>query len=146
MRRRRLTKEQAKWLGSEAGYQKLIASLPEMRNKVAEAEKARLEAERGELVLNAFPWGNVESVVDSNRQQIRAAVRREHAARAHRAGRQLRHHVPPSESEQTGAGDRESRSAQTRDGERGVPDDFVEGVFHACGLVTRFARVSVSLR
>ncbi|HEX4481129.1 MAG TPA: hypothetical protein VH082_09985, partial [Rudaea sp.] len=31
---------------------------------------ARLDAERGELVLNAFPWGNVESVVDSNRQQI----------------------------------------------------------------------------
>ncbi len=65
-----LTKEQAKWLDGEAGYQKLTASLPEMRNKVAEAEKARLESERGELVLNAFPWGNVESVVDSNRQQI----------------------------------------------------------------------------
>ena len=65
-----LTKEQNKLLGNEAAYQKLVASLPEMRSKVAEAEKARLEAERGELVLNAYPWGNVESVVDSNRQQI----------------------------------------------------------------------------
>jgi serine/threonine protein kinase len=65
-----LAKEQNKLLGSEAGYQTLIAALPEMRNKITEAEKARLEAERGELVLNAFPWGNVESVVDSNRQQI----------------------------------------------------------------------------
>jgi serine/threonine protein kinase len=65
-----LAKEQNKLLGGEAAYQTLIASLPEMRNKVAEAEKARLEAERGELVLNAYPWGNVESVVDSNRQQI----------------------------------------------------------------------------
>jgi serine/threonine-protein kinase PpkA len=65
-----LAKEQSKLLGSETAYQKLIASLPELRNKVVETEKARIEAERGELVLNAYPWGNVESVVDSNRQQI----------------------------------------------------------------------------
>jgi serine/threonine protein kinase len=65
-----LAKEQNKLLGGETSYQSLIASLPALRNKVVDAEKARLDAERGELVLNAFPWGNVESVVDSNRQQI----------------------------------------------------------------------------
>ena len=65
-----LAKDQNKLLASETTYQTLIASLPALRTKVAEAEKARLEAERGELVLNAYPWGNVESVVDSNRQQI----------------------------------------------------------------------------
>ena len=65
-----LAKEQARLLASEPSYQNLISSLPTLRAKVADAEKARLEAERGELVLNAYPWGNVESVIDSNRQQI----------------------------------------------------------------------------
>ena len=65
-----LAKDQNKLLASETTYQTLITSLPALRTKVADAEKARLEAERGELVLNAYPWGNVESVVDSNRQQI----------------------------------------------------------------------------
>jgi hypothetical protein len=63
-------KEQAKLFAGERNYDELIAALPTMRNKVTEAEKARIDAERGELVLNAYPWGNVESVVDTNRQKI----------------------------------------------------------------------------
>ena len=63
-------KDQAKALGGDPGYAALVASLPDLRAKVAEAEKARLEAERGELVLNAYPWGNVESVQDANRQPV----------------------------------------------------------------------------
>ncbi|MEP6483065.1 MAG: protein kinase [Rudaea sp.] len=63
-------KEQSKLFGGDKNYDELIATFPAMRGKVAEAEKARIDAERGELVLNAFPWGNVESVVDTNRQPV----------------------------------------------------------------------------
>ena len=31
---------------------------------------ARLAEQTGELVLNAYPWGTVESVVDSNRKPV----------------------------------------------------------------------------
>ena len=60
----------AKPLTADATYAKLVASLPDVRAKVAQAEAARLEAERGELVLNAYPWGKVESVLDANRQPV----------------------------------------------------------------------------
>jgi len=63
-------KDQSRALGGDSSYAELVASLPNLRAKVAEAEKARLEAERGELVLNAYPWGNVESVQDANRQPV----------------------------------------------------------------------------
>ena len=63
-------KETAKLFSGDKKYDELAASLPALRTKVAEAEKARLEAERGELVLNAYPWGNVESIVDANREKI----------------------------------------------------------------------------
>jgi len=66
-----LLKEQGKALAADAAYTKLIAELPDTRAKVAQAETARLEAERGELVLNAYPWGKVESVLDANRQPVK---------------------------------------------------------------------------
>jgi hypothetical protein len=66
-----LLKDQAKPLGGDAAYAKLMAELPDVRAKVAQAETARLEAERGELVLNAYPWGKVESVLDANRQPVK---------------------------------------------------------------------------
>jgi serine/threonine protein kinase len=66
-----LLKDQAKPLGGDAAYAKLVGELPDVRGKVAQAEQARLEAERGELVLNAYPWGKVESVLDANRQPVK---------------------------------------------------------------------------
>jgi serine/threonine protein kinase len=66
-----LLNDQAKTLGGDPAYAKLVAALPAARSKVAQAESARLEAERGELVLNAYPWGKVESVLDSNRQPVK---------------------------------------------------------------------------
>ncbi|HEX3894593.1 MAG TPA: protein kinase [Rudaea sp.] len=63
-------KEQNKLFGGEPRYDELVASLPALRTKIADAEKARIEAERGELVLNAYPWGNVDSIVDANRQKV----------------------------------------------------------------------------
>lgn len=63
-------KEQNKLFSGESRYAELVASLPALRTKIADAEKARIEAERGELVLNAYPWGNVDSIVDANRQKV----------------------------------------------------------------------------
>ena len=63
-------KDQSKLFSGEPRYDALVASLPTLRTKIADAEKARLEAERGELVLNAYPWGNVDSIVDANKQKI----------------------------------------------------------------------------
>lgn len=63
-------KDQNKLFVGEARYDELMASLPTLRTKIADAEKARIEAERGELVLNAYPWGNVDSIVDANRQKV----------------------------------------------------------------------------
>ena len=60
----------AKPLAGDAAYDKLVAALPERREKIEQAQAARAEAERGELVLNAYPWGKVESVLDANRQPV----------------------------------------------------------------------------
>ena len=65
-----LFKEQQKLLGADPVYATLAATLPSLRAKVAQAEQARAEAERGTLVLNAYPWGKVESVLDANRQPV----------------------------------------------------------------------------
>jgi serine/threonine-protein kinase PpkA len=65
-----LFKEQQKLLGADPAYATLAGTLPALRTKVAQAEQARAEAERGTLVLNAYPWGKVESVLDANRQPV----------------------------------------------------------------------------
>ncbi len=65
-----LLAEQKKNLGAEPAFDKVVQSLPTLRAKVAAAEQAKLEAQRGELVLNAYPWGKVESVLDANRQPV----------------------------------------------------------------------------
>lgn len=57
-------------LAADAGYANLVAALPALRTKIAAAEQARAEAERGELVLNAYPWGRVESVTDANSKPV----------------------------------------------------------------------------
>jgi serine/threonine protein kinase len=63
-------RERAASLREDTAYAELIAALPGLREKVAAAERARREAERGELVLNAYPWGNVESVEDADRRPV----------------------------------------------------------------------------
>jgi serine/threonine-protein kinase PpkA len=65
-----LLKEQEKSLGGDGAYATLAGTLPTLRAKVAQAEQARAEAERGTLVLNAYPWGKVESVLDASRQPV----------------------------------------------------------------------------
>ncbi|MEP6938606.1 MAG: protein kinase [Rudaea sp.] len=57
-------------LRADAGYATLVASIPSLRAKVVADEQRRADAERGELVLNAYPWGNVESVLDANRKPV----------------------------------------------------------------------------
>ena len=63
-------KQEQKLLAADAAYANLSGTLPALRAKVAQAEQARAEAERGTLVLNAYPWGKVESVLDANRQPV----------------------------------------------------------------------------
>ena len=63
--------KEAKSLAGDSTYAATVAALADVRTKVVEAEQARLEAERGELVLNAYPWGKVESVLDANRQPVK---------------------------------------------------------------------------
>ena len=65
-----MLKEQEKLLASDRAYATLVGTLPSLRAKVEKAEQARAEAERGTLVLNAYPWGKVESVLDANRQPV----------------------------------------------------------------------------
>jgi hypothetical protein len=48
----------------------LVGRLDSARRRVAEEEKARLAASSGELVLNAYPWGKVESVTDSSGKPV----------------------------------------------------------------------------
>lgn len=61
---------QKKLFGADAAYTALIAALPELRTKVAAADQARLDAARGDLVLNAFPWGKVDAVVGADDKSI----------------------------------------------------------------------------
>ena len=63
-------KEQQPTLGADPGYPALAASVPTMRAALAQAEAERAEARRGTLVLNAYPWAKVESVLDANRQPV----------------------------------------------------------------------------
>jgi len=44
----------------------IATRLDESGKRIAEAEKARIAATIGELVLNAYPWATVESVTDNN--------------------------------------------------------------------------------
>jgi serine/threonine protein kinase len=63
-------KDFAATLKGDANFTSLTQGLAAQRTRIAAAEKARLDAERGELVLNAAPWGKVESVLDANGQAV----------------------------------------------------------------------------
>ncbi|TLY50047.1 MAG: serine/threonine protein kinase [Gammaproteobacteria bacterium] len=65
-----LLNDERKNLAADAAYGALVGSLPDLRAKAVATEQARLEAERGELVLNAFPWARIEAVVDANGKAV----------------------------------------------------------------------------
>ena len=56
--------------GTDPAYARLSTNLEAARTRVATAERERLAAISGELVLNAYPWARVESVVDANRKPV----------------------------------------------------------------------------
>jgi len=66
-----LVNDQRKILEGDSAFAALIAAEANWRAKVASAEQEQLAAQRGELVVNANPWGKVESVLDANRQPVK---------------------------------------------------------------------------
>jgi serine/threonine protein kinase len=58
-------------LGSDPAFVALTKAEPRWRAKIAAAAQERADALRGELVINAYPWGSVESVLDANRQPVK---------------------------------------------------------------------------
>ncbi len=54
----------------EATLDRLATDLTSARQKIAADEQARLAALSGELIINAYPWATVESVVDANRRPV----------------------------------------------------------------------------
>ena len=67
----RLVSEQRKVLESDPAFATLTKAAPAWRAKVVAAEQEQEAALRGELVINAQPWGTVESVLDANRQPVK---------------------------------------------------------------------------
>jgi serine/threonine protein kinase len=57
-------------LAGDAGLAKVAADLDAARTRVAAEEQARLAASMGELVIDAAPWGTVQSVVDAQRRPV----------------------------------------------------------------------------
>lgn len=62
--------EAGKALPGDAGLRELDAAVTAVRTRVAAAESERLAAIAGRLVLNAYPWGTVESVVDAQGKAV----------------------------------------------------------------------------
>jgi len=65
-----LLKRESGTLSADASYAPLVSGLPALRTTLLKVEQARAAAERGQLVLNAYPWGRVESVLDANRKPV----------------------------------------------------------------------------
>lgn len=59
-----------KLLAAEPAAAALTRDAPALRQKLEQMEQERLAALQGELLLNAQPWANVESVVDGNRKAV----------------------------------------------------------------------------
>ena len=59
-----------KLLATEPAATALLRDAPALRQKLEQVETERLAALQGELVLNAQPWAQVESIVDGNRKTI----------------------------------------------------------------------------
>ena len=65
-----LLKQQGAGLKGDSAYAALLGQVPALRVKLVVAEQARAAAQRGELVVNAYPWANVESVLDAERHAV----------------------------------------------------------------------------
>ena len=66
----KLTDGKDRLFRSDAAFAALQKTQPAERARIADAEQARLAAASGELVLNAYPWGTVEAVLDANRKPV----------------------------------------------------------------------------
>jgi serine/threonine protein kinase len=55
---------------SDPAAAQLASAIDQARQRVVAAEQARLASISGELVINAYPWARVESVVDANRKPV----------------------------------------------------------------------------
>ena len=115
---------QKKALEGDSAYASLQQAMPGWRAKVVAAEQARAEAERGELVLNAYPWGKVESVRRCEPQGTAVAGRCDHAADPDPAAGQLRDHVSPPAGVPAHPGDRQGRSEKAQRRQCRIPDDL----------------------
>jgi hypothetical protein len=49
----------------------LVGAVDQTRTRIAQEEQARLAAMSGELVLNAMPWANVESITDRDGRAVK---------------------------------------------------------------------------
>jgi serine/threonine-protein kinase PpkA len=65
-----LLKDHEKDLGGDDAYAALIKKVPALRVKTVAADDAKAAALRGDLVLNATPWGKVESIVDADQHPV----------------------------------------------------------------------------
>ncbi|MBL8297182.1 MAG: protein kinase [Rhodanobacteraceae bacterium] len=59
-----------KLLAGEPAAMALLRDAPALRQKLEQMEQERLAALQGELMLNAQPWAQVESIVDGNRKAV----------------------------------------------------------------------------
>lgn len=59
-----------KLLAGEPAAVTLLRDAPALRRALEQVEQERLAALQGELVLNAQPWAQVESIVDGNRKAV----------------------------------------------------------------------------
>jgi hypothetical protein len=55
---------------NEPKAQELAQRVEQARSRIAAEEQARLAALAGELVIDAYPWATVASVVDANKQAV----------------------------------------------------------------------------
>lgn len=55
---------------TDAAIEKYRADLARTRERIVAAERTRIEATAGDLVLMAYPWGKVESLNDSTRKAV----------------------------------------------------------------------------
>lgn len=58
-------------LSSDGTAQQVASSLTDARARVAADEQSRIAASTGELLLAAYPWANVESLLDSDRRPVK---------------------------------------------------------------------------
>jgi serine/threonine-protein kinase PpkA len=55
---------------TDTAAEKIAGDMQRTRERIVLAERARLEASAGDLILVAYPWGRVESVTDSARKPV----------------------------------------------------------------------------